>query len=247
MSGALEAVARLIDTEGFGSRATVVAGPAIGQSAVIADGGLVAGELPPAIVADVVHDAGALLDRERSLTLTYDDHEVYLESIVPRPHLVVFGAVHIAQELVPMAGRLGFHVTVSDPRPAFITPDRFPEASRLLVGWPDQIELTLDRRTYVVVLSHDARFEDPLWPLVLPSPVAYLGAMGSTKTAARRRENLAAAGFSPEQIGRIRGPIGLEIGAESPAEIAVAILGEIIENRARPGVPLDLRGAVTAI
>lgn len=246
-TGGLDAVARLIEAEEFGSRATVVAGSAIGQSAVIQDDGLIAGGLPAEIVADVIADARVLLDRERSLTLTYGSNEVYVESLAPRPHLVVFGAVHIAQELVPMARQLGFHVTVSDARSAFTTPERFPDADRLLIGWPDQIGLDFDRRTYVVVLSHDARFEDPLWPLVLPSPVAYIGAMGSSKTAARRREKLLADGFTPEQIERIRGPIGLKIGAETPAEMAVAILGEVVESRARPGVPLELRGQVTGI
>jgi xanthine dehydrogenase accessory factor len=243
----LEAVARLIEAEEFGSRATVVAGPAIGQSAVIQDQTLVAGELPAEIVADVIADAGALLERERSLTLGYGAHEVYIESLPPRPHLVIFGAVHIAQELIPMARQLGFHVTVADARSAFTTPERFPDADRLLIGWPDQIDLEFDRRTYLVVLSHDARFEDPLWPLVLPTPAAYIGAMGSSKTAARRRERLLADGFLPEQINRIHGPIGLNIGAESPAEMAVAILAEIVESRARPGVPLELRGSVTVI
>jgi xanthine dehydrogenase accessory factor len=188
-----------------------------------------------------------LLDRERSLTLTYGSHEVYIESIVPRPHLVIFGAVHIAQELIPMSRQLGFHVTISDARSAFTTIERFPDADRLLIGWPDQIDLEFDRRTYVVVLSHDARFEDPLWPLVLPSPVAYIGAMGSSKTAARRRERLLADGFGPEQVDRIHGPIGINIGGETPAEIAVGILAEIIATRARPGVPLALRGKVTMI
>ena len=243
----LDAVARLIEAEEFGSRATVVAGPSVGQSAVIHDGQVVAGGLPPAIVADVVADAAALLDRERSLTLTYGSHEVYIESIVPRPHLVIFGAVHIAQELIPMSRQLGFHITVSDARSAFTTIERFPEADRLLIGWPDQIDLEFDRRTYVVVLSHDARFEDPLWPLVLPSPVAYIGAMGSSKTAARRRERLLAEGFGPEQVDRIHGPIGINIGGETPAEMAVGILAEIIETRARPGVPLALRGKVTTL
>lgn len=247
MTAALEAVARLIEAEEFGSRATVVAGAAIGQSGVIQDGVVVAGGLPPEIVADVVADAASLLDRERSMTLGYGSYEVYIESLTPRPHLVIFGAVHIAQELIPIARQLGFHVTVSDARSAFTTPQRFPDADRLLIGWPDQVDLEFDRRTYVVVLSHDARFEDPLWPLVLPSPVAYIGAMGSSKTAARRSERLLADGFGPEQIGRIHGPIGLDIGAETPAEVAVAILGEIVASRARPGVPLELRGQATAI
>ena len=245
--GSIDAVARLIEAEEFGSRATVVAGPSLGQSAVIQDAQVIAGVLPSTIIADVIADATSLLDRERSSTLTYGSHEVYIESIVPRPHLVIFGAVHIAQELIPMARQLGFHVTVSDARSAFTTTERFPDADRLLVGWPDQVDLEFDRRTYVVVLSHDARFEDPLWPLVLPSPVAYIGAMGSSKTAARRRERLLAEGFGSEQVDRIHGPIGIDIGAETPAEIAVGILAEIVESRARPGVPLELRGQVTAI
>jgi xanthine dehydrogenase accessory factor len=247
VTDSLDAVARLIEAEAFGSRATEVAGPSVGQSAVIQDARVIAGGLPSAIIADVIADATALLDRERSSTLTFGPHEVYIESIVPRPHLVIFGAVHIAQELIPMARQLGFHVTVSDARSAFTTAERFPDADRLLVGWPDQVDLEFDRRTYVVVLSHDARFEDPLWPLVLPSPVAYIGAMGSTKTAARRRERLLSEGFGSEQVDRIHGPIGIDIGAETPAEMAVGILAEIVETRARPGVPLELRGQVTAI
>lgn len=247
MIGDLEAVARLIAAEEFGSRATAVAGPAVGQSAAIRDGALMAGTLPSEIVTDVVADAAALLARERSMTLTYGSNEIYIESLAPRPHLVVFGAVHIAQELVPMAKRLGFHVVVSDARGAFTTPERFPDADSLLIGWPDQVDLVFDRRTYVVVLSHDARFEDPLWPLVLKSPVAYIGAMGSSKTAKSRRERLLAEGFDREQVERIHGPIGLKIGAETPAEVAVAILAEIVETRARPSVPLQLRGLVTTI
>ena len=240
----LDEVARLIAAEEFGSRATVVGGPAIGQSAVIQSGAVTVGSLPVELIEDTVADAHALLDRERSSTLTYGAQQVYVESIVPRPHMVIFGAVHIAQELLAIARRLGFHVTVSDARAAFTTVERFPDADRLMIGWPDQLHLEFDRRTYVVALSHDSRFEEPLWPLVLPSPAAYIGAMGSSRTAARRRERLLAEGFSPDQVDRIHGPIGLKLGAESPAEMAVAIIAEIIESRARPNLPLQLRGEV---
>lgn len=247
MTEVIEAVARLVEEEGFGSRATLVAGPDFGSSALLVDGQVAAGIIPTEIEEAVAADAAELLRRERSLTLTYGLRQVYIESIVPRPHLVIFGAVHIAQELSAIAQRLGFLVTVSDARSAFTTHDRFPEADRLLVGWPDQVEVTFDRRTYVVVLSHDARFEDPLWPRVLPSPAVYIGAMGSTRTAKRRRQDLLDRGFSEHQIGRIHGPIGLMIGAESPGEVAVAILAEIIATRYRVNEPMDLRGVVEAI
>lgn len=247
MNEVIEAVGRLVAEERFGSKATLVAGPDTGTTALLVDSRVAAGVLPATIESDVVADASELLRRERSLTLTYGERQVYIESIVPRPHLLIFGAVHIAQELSPMARRLGFWVTVSDARAAFTTPERFPEVDRLLIGWPDQVDLTLDRRTYVVVLSHDARFEDPLWPLVLPSPAVYVGAMGSAKTAQRRRESLLAAGYTKDQIDRIHGPIGLKIGAETPAEMAVAILGEIIGARYRYGEPLELRGTVQTI
>lgn len=243
----IEAIARLVDRDGFGSRATVVAGPHIGSSALVVDGAIVVGSIPAEVEEAVLADAAELLDRERSMTLTYGENQVYIESIVPSPHLLIFGAVHIAQELSAIARRLGFIVTVSDARAAFTTRERFPEVDRLLVGWPDQVEVSFDRRSYVVVLSHDARFEDPLWPLVLPSPVAYIGAMGSSKTALRRRRDLATRGFTNEQIDRIHGPIGLAIGAETPGETAVAILAEIIAARYRVDEPLKLRGTVETI
>lgn len=233
MNEILDAVRSLVEGERAGAKLTVVAGPALGRVAVVdRESGLVAGSVPDADT--VVADAEALIDRERPATLRYEDGtEVFVDVIAPRPRLLVFGAVHIAQELAAIAGRLGYHVTVSDARPAFTTPDRFPDVDRLLVGWPGDLadRLQFDRRTFVVVLSHDARFEDPLWPMVQGTPVRYIGAMGSRKTAAARRARLAEAGWSEAELDRIHGPIGLDIGAETPGEVAVAILAEITAVR----------------
>ncbi|MGH8925861.1 MAG: XdhC family protein [Acidimicrobiia bacterium] len=238
----LDAVEELLQADGYGSFVTMVGGPGLGQSALLVDGLVSEGGIPADVEASVAADASRLLDRGLNLTLEYGPHEVYIESVAPAPRMVIFGAVHIAQELVPMARRLGYHVTVSDARPAFLTEERFPDADQLLSGWPDQLDLAFDRGTAVVILSHDARFEDPLWPQLLVGEFAYIGAMGSSKTAQRRRERLAAAGFDPRSIDRIHGPIGKDIGASTPAEIAVAILAEVVSATRRPDSELDLIG-----
>ena len=143
--------------------------------------------------------------------------------------LAVVGAVHIAQELVPMARQAGFEVTVIDPREAFATPERFPGVT-LSTEWPDQALQTfdLDPRCAVVTLTHDPKLDDPALDAALKSDCFYVGALGSTRTQAKRVDRLTEAGFDQATIGRIHGPIGLNIGAKSPAEIAVAILAEIV-------------------
>ncbi len=241
----LDAVRRLIQKEQLGARTVVVDGPGTGSSAVIdVDAGYVAGSMPAEIAEDVLADARALMENEQNRTLVYGDREVFIETIAPQPHLLIFGAVHIAQPLTRMAKELGFRVTVNDARPAFTTRERFPDADQVLVGWPDEVmdRLALDRRTYVVILSHDARFEEPVLPAVLNSPVRYIGAMGSRRTHAKRVERLRGAGYSEEQVARIYGPVGLDIGAEQPAEVAISILAEMIQVRYGSGSGESLKG-----
>lgn len=246
-SDVARACREILAEERLGARATVVAGPDVGRSAVFAAGeGLVAGGLDPGIAPAAAADAEILMGREKNATVSYGDHDVFFEILAPRPHLLVFGAVQVAQSLTTLARHLGYHVTVSDARGAFATRERFPDADEILVGWPEEIadRLVFDSRTFVVVLSHDARFEDPLWPMVLPSPVRYVGAMGSVKTATRRKERLLAAGFPSAAVDRIHGPIGLDIGAETPAEMAVGILAEMTRARYDADAPLVLAGEV---
>lgn len=230
----LEATQNLIDRDALGAVVTVIAGAGVGTKAVLdRRGELVAGSLPAALEDKATADAATLMAREMSATVGYGEDELFFEILVPRPRLFVFGAVHIAQELVQHANLLGFQTMVADPRPAFVTPDRFPDAEELRVGWPGEVvdETSFDSRTFVAVLTHDRRFEDPLWPLVLPTDVRYIGAMGSAKTTVARRERLLDSGFTVEQVDRIHGPIGLDIGSRSAGEMAIAILGEMISVR----------------
>lgn len=152
----------------------------------------------------------------------------FLELHLPPPRLIITGAVHISQALAPMACMLAYDVTIVDPRTAFATPERFPDVP-LLAEWPDQAlpKIGLDHWTAFVALTHDPKIDEPALEAALRAGCFYVGALGSKKTHARRVEHLRARGLGDEVIARIHAPIGLSIGAASPAEIAVAILAEI--------------------
>jgi xanthine dehydrogenase accessory factor len=157
---------------------------------------------------------------------------VFLTVHVPSPKLVITGAVHISQTLAPMGQLLGYDVTIVDPRTAFASIERFPDV-KVIAEWPDVAlpPIGIDRYTAFVALTHDPKIDDPGLDLALKSDCFYIGALGSRKTHTRRVERLKTErGFTDNDIGRIHSPIGLDIGAVSPSEIAVAIIGEITQR-----------------
>lgn len=177
---------------------------------------------------DLAEPAAAALASDRAALVETEAGPVFLNPFNPLPRLVVVGAVHIAEPLVRLAALVGHAVTVVDPREVFLRPDRFADAETI-AAWPDEAlpELGLDARTAVVALTHDPKIDDRALIAALASPAYYVGALGSRRTHAGRLERLAAAGIDETAAARIHAPIGLAIGAEGPAEIAVAILAEI--------------------
>jgi len=156
---------------------------------------------------------------------------VFLTVYVPAPQLVITGAVHISQALAPIGKILGYDVTIVDPRTAFASIERFPDV-KIIAEWPDQAlpPLNVDRYTAFVALTHDPKIDDPALIHALSRDCFYIGALGSRKTHARRIDRLKGQGLGDNQLSRIHAPIGLDIGAVSPAEIAVAIMAQITES-----------------
>jgi len=181
-----------------------------------------------ALDGDVLVRIRQTLAADESGTVELGGKRLFLQVQNPPLRLVVIGAVHIAQTLAPMAALAGYSVTIIDPRRAFATDARFPDV-KLIGEWPDEAMATmrLDRRTAIVTLTHDPKLDDPALQNALKADVFYIGALGSRKTHAARLGRLKAAGFSEAECTRIHGPVGLDIGALSPAEIAVSILAQV--------------------
>jgi len=193
-----------------------------GRDRVVAEGDPVAGDLGKAVAA--------AFRSGKSGTVEAEGRTFFLNVHLPPPRLVIIGAVHISQALAPMASIAGFNLHIIDPRTAFASPERFPNV-RLDAEWPEEVlkNNPLDPYCAVAALTHDPKIDDPALKAALEADCFYVGALGSRKTHARRVERLVAAGIPHNVIERIRAPIGLPIGAASPAEIAVAVLAEIIE------------------
>jgi len=209
--------------------AAVVTDLADGRQAIVREGD-VEGEL--ALDDAVLTEVRLALRRDDSDILEAAGRRYFVQVHNPPPRLFLVGAVHIAQALAPMAALAGYGVSVIDPRRSFATDARFPGLA-LSHDWPDEAMavLGLDSRTAVVTLTHDPKLDDPALASALRSPAFYIGALGSKRTHAGRLARLAKDGFSPADLARIHGPVGLAIGALSPAEIAVSILAQMTAVR----------------
>jgi xanthine dehydrogenase accessory factor len=177
------------------------------------------------LLEQAIHD-------DRSAELELDGRRCFVQTHNPTPRLIIVGAVHISQALAPMGALAGYEVTVVDPRRSFATTERFPGV--VLNGdWPDEAMEALkpDLRSAVVTLTHDPKLDDPALTAALRSSAFYIGALGSKKTHAARLGRLQRAGFSEADLARIHGPAGLDIGAKSPAEIAVSVLAQLTAAR----------------
>jgi xanthine dehydrogenase accessory factor len=170
-----------------------------------------------------------------------DDLGVFVASFAPAPHMLVFGAIDFAAAVVGVGKFLGYRVTVCDARPSFATRERFRAADEVVVDWPHRYlaSADVDPRTIICVLTHDPKFDVPLLEVALRTPAAYVGVMGSRTTHEDRLARLRAAGMTESELERLRSPIGLDIGARTPEEVAIAIAAEIVADRwGGSGLPL---------
>jgi xanthine dehydrogenase accessory factor len=226
---------------------SLLKGPAdlINRKLILLPDGRVEGDLQLGDQAEQISAAAMQrLEAETGGVLEFgDDFTYFIEVYPPPPRLIIIGAVHLAEVLVQMASLVGFDAIVIDPRRAFATRQRFPQATALLQSWPQEAldEMVLDRSAYIAVLTHDPKLDDPALELALGSQARYVGALGSRRTNRLRLERLREAGLSEENIARLHAPIGLDLGGRSPGEIAVSIMAEIIQERSRGAAQVEAR------
>ncbi len=243
MSRLYEELKDLLGQEKGVAMATVVRGPEhVGAKLLVLPGKKSDGTLGnEALDVLVVEDAERAIWNGEAGTNSYTvesetgalPFDVFIEGFPPPPTLIIVGAGHIAIPLTTFAKTLNYRVVVIDARAAFATRERFPHADELIVEWPDEVleKVDLNPSTSVAVLTHDPKFDEPTLKVLLSHQVGYVGAIGSRKTGEERNERLRKQGLTDEQISSIHGPIGLNIGATSPEEMALAIMAEIVAAR----------------
>lgn len=229
----IDLLGRLAEVEARGERAvlfTVVAGEPRGAKLFVLEGGEALGDGPP----ELADRADEVIRGARNQLLDLGALSVFAEVYMPPPRLLVYGAVDTAEALCAAARLLGWTSIVADARRQFLTPERLPSAHELIPAWPQEAfaQVAPDHQTAVVVLTHEARFDQPALEAALATEAFYIGALGSRRNQEKRRARLLEAGVSDEQIARISGPCGLDVGAETQPETALSILGEILAVRA---------------
>jgi xanthine dehydrogenase accessory factor len=229
----LERLAAVRDSGGRALLFTVVEGDRAGQKLLVVEGGETLGDGP----LELAEQADEILRSGRNRLLEHEGARVFAEWYGPPPRLLVYGAVDTAEALCAAARLLGWHTIVADARARFATRERIPSADELIVEWPEPTfeRVQPDHQTAVVVLTHDDKFDEPALIGALTTDAFYIGALGSRRNQERRRERLLAAGVAEAELERISGPCGLDIGADTQAETALSILGEILAVRAGRG------------
>ncbi len=225
---------RNIAEENLCAMATIVSGTNIGAKRLLYPDGHVVGDLGDAQLNDqVTRDAQQLMQEERSENRAYGDAEIFIEVFAPKPKLIIFGGVHTAIPLTQFAQTLGFRVTIVDGRGRFATRERFPTADEIVVAWPDDAiaQMKINASTYIAILTHDPKFDIPALKALSKTQPRYIGSMGSRETRRQHFAELRAAGVSDEFLARVHGPIGLDLGARTPEEMALAIIAEIVAVR----------------
>ena len=227
--------AELARAGGRGALVTVMRGPNPGARMLVRPDGSTEGGLgDEALARAAAAHADELMWAERSEARDEGDVLLFVDVVFPAPRLVIFGAIDFAAQLCTLARTSGWRPYVSDPRGFFARPERFPDAEEVIVGWPDKTFERLggiDRAMSIAVLTHDPKLDDAALEIALRSPAAYVGAMGSHRAQAKRRERLLAKGITEEELERLAAPIGLDLGALTPEETALSIMGEIVAHR----------------
>jgi xanthine dehydrogenase accessory factor len=227
--------ARIAADDGRAALVTLIEGNGAGAKLLIRADGTADGGLGDADLDRVaVEAAEELMWAERSELREIDGTKLFVDVTAPAPRLIIFGAVDYADALCRLARAAGWRPFVCDPRSQFATRERFPEAEEVVAAWPDEALARLgriDRATYIAVLTHDPKLDDATLTIALRSEAAYVGAMGSRRAQARRRERLLAAGIEEELLDRIAAPIGLDLGAVTPEETALSIMSEVVAVR----------------